>query len=134
MNPSQPIFDATVILFSFRLSKFICICEYVHVSVFSLSQNNSQIHISLDTRNGKITRLNRFKKIARHKNGTITTEKFEITRIFMYVSIPRDFEFQRNLYLQFPPFWIQISQKFLESSMKIFNTLWNSTPKNRYQL
>ncbi len=59
---------------------------------------------------------------------------FEITRILMYVSIPRDFEFQRNLHLQFPPFWIQILLTFLESSVKMFNKLWNSTLKNRNQL
>ncbi len=52
----------------------------------------------------------------------------------MYVSILRDFEFQRNLHFQFLPFWIQILLKFLENSVKIFNKLWNSTLKNRYQL
>jgi hypothetical protein len=50
------------------------------------------------------------------------------------VSIPRDFEFQRNLHLQFPPFWIEIWLFFLESSVKIFNRLWNSTLKKRYQI
>ncbi len=58
----------------------------------------------------------------------------EIPRIVMYISTSREFGFQRNLHLQFPPFWIQISLKFRESSMKFCYELWKSNLKNRYQL
>ncbi len=58
----------------------------------------------------------------------------KITRILMYILTPREFGFQRNLDFQFPPFWIQISRKFYESSMKFCYALWKSTIKNRYQL
>ncbi len=57
----------------------------------------------------------------------------KITRIFMHILIPKDFRFQRNLHLQFPPFWIQISLQFRESSMKFCHALRNSTLNNRYQ-
>ncbi len=52
----------------------------------------------------------------------------------MYVLTPREFGFQRNLHLQFPPFWIQISLKFRECSMKFYHALLKSSLKNRYPL
>jgi hypothetical protein len=58
----------------------------------------------------------------------------KITRILMYILTPREFGFQRNLDFQFPPFWIQISRKFRESSLKFCYALWNSTLKNRFSL
>jgi hypothetical protein len=41
---------------------------------------------------------------------------------------------QRNPHLQFPLFWIQISLKFRENSMKFCHALWKSTLKNNCPL
>ncbi len=81
-----------------------------------------------------ITRLNKFKKYCKTQKWDHNYRKvLKITRIFMHILIPKDFRFQRNLHLQLPPFWIQISLQFRESSMKFCHALRNSILKNRYQ-
>ncbi len=76
------------------------------------------------------------------KSDTRKTQKWvhsywkvlKITWILMYVLTPRDFEFQRKPHLLFPSFWIRISQKFHESSVKFCHTCRMLTLKKRYQL
>ncbi len=77
----------------------------------------------------------RIKKINRHKNGAITTEKFLKFQEFWCISWPPENSGSREIFISsFRHFESKFRWNFEKVPWNFFYELWNSTLKNRYQL